>query len=291
MTQKPVSGTPIVIFSIPLISREKAHNWSQVCVNLSRTVETLRRQNNPGWKAVICCQSEPDGIAFDDQILFLPFNDQVEGNDNSRKRRAITDYCRKTQTGDVYLFKLDADDFAHPGLVDHMIQTRDPAGYLIDRGYMFDTASQRIAPLNRATNEAVRKQEGIWGLSQVPRRLNNAFRRVTGRNFANFPPRLSKMRSFGSTCGSCVAWRYHCGGTDHSDIAVPNVDHRLLLPANEDGLLRLHPVPFNAMIYVVGHGENIQEAKGRLPYKLRYIDQFALPPQEARQVLTEFGLG
>lgn len=290
MTQEPISDTPTVIFSIPLISRENARDWSQACANLKQTVDTLRRQTNPNWKAVICCQSQPDGITFDDQVQYLPFQEQVEGNDNHKKRRTITRYCNETHSGDVYLFKLDADDFVHPALVDHMIKTRDPQGYLIDRGYMFDTASHRIAPLNRAPTEAIRAQEGPLGLALIPRRLNDLFRRATGRNLAKFPPRLSKMRSFGSACGSCVAWRYRCGGFDHQNVTMPEVDHRLVLPANEDGLMHLHPVPFNALVYVVGHGENIQEQKGRLPYKIRYIDEFALPQPEAQQVLAEFGV-
>ncbi len=290
MAQEPISGTPVVIFAIPLIARDKAHDWAQVCANLKRTIGTLQRQTNPNWKAVICSQSKPDGITFDDQVRFLPFSEQIDGNDSTRKRREIANHCQSTETGDVYLFKLDADDFAHPALVEHLIETRATEGYLIDRGYMFDTASHRIAPLNRATKEAIRAQEGPLGLAMIPRRLNDLFRRVTGRNLAKFPPRLSKMRSFGSTCGSCVAWRYRCGDKDQANIIMPEIDHRLILPANQDGLMRLHPVPFNAMVYVVGHGENIQQTKGRLPYKIRYIDEFALPPHQAQQVLGEFGV-
>jgi len=290
MTQTPISGNPIVVFSIPLISREKARDWAQVCANLSLTVDTLRRQNNPNWKAVICCQSEPDGISFDDQVLFLPFNEHVEGNDNSLKRGAIAEFCRKTQTGDVYLFKLDADDFVHPKLVDYMVKTRDQSGYLIDRGFMYNVASGTLAPLHRADKDAVRRQEGPLGLAQVPRRLDKAVRRLTGRGFATFPPRLSKMRSFDSSCGSCVAWRYRFDAQNQNFPRWPDIDHRLIRPANEEGLMHLNPVPFHAMMYVVGHGENIQEAKGRLHYKTRYIDAFELPQTETQQVLTSFGI-
>lgn len=291
MTQKPISGDPIVVFSIPVISRDKARDWAQVCANLGHTVETLRRQNNPDWKAVICCQSEPDGISFDDQVLFLPFTDRVEGNDNGLKRRAITEFCRETQSGDVYLFKLDADDFVHSKLVDYMVTTRDPSGYLIDRGYMYNAASGAIAPLHRADKDAVRRQEGPLGLAQVPRRLDNVVRKLTGRGFANFPPRLSKMRSFDSSCGSCVAWRYRFDDETRTAPGTPDLDHRLIRPANEEGLMHLNPVPFHAVIYVIGHGENIQEAKGRLHHKTRYIDAFELSQKETRQVLSDFGIG
>ncbi|MEX0329626.1 MAG: glycosyltransferase family A protein [Ruegeria sp.] len=290
MTPNPISGTPTVVFSIPLISEEKAGDWEQVCANLAKTVETLRRQTNPHWKAIICSQTKPEGVCFDNQVLFLPFAEKVEGNDKRFKRRLVAGHCLKAETGDIYLFNLDADDFAHPELVDYMVETRDPSGYLVERGYMYDIAARTIAPLHRAQKEAVDQQERLFGLFLVPWRLNYAFRRLTGRNLATVTPRLSKMRSFGSTCGSCVAWRLDCSGGDKDAQIVPQINHRLIRHANEDGLMNLDPVPFSAMMYVVGHGENDQDLIGRLHHKTRYIDEFKLSESETRQVLRTFGV-
>lgn len=291
MTKEPIAGTPKVVFSIPLISRENARNWPQVCANLRATINVLRKQNNPNWSAVICSQSKPDGIAFDDQVQFLPFEEAVIGNDRPPKRRAIAALCQRSNVGDVYIFHLDADDYVHPDLVDYMFKTRDPSGYLVDRGYMYDIASGKLAPLQFADPTDVQKQEGPFGLGVLPYRLDAALRRLTGKGLPNLPPRLSKMTSFDSRCGSCVAWRFRCNGQEPDPCVLPDIRHRHIRLANDEGLMQLNPVPFNAMIYVIGHGENIQEAKGRLHFKTRYIDQFNLPEQERQRVLTTFGAG
>ena len=291
MVRNPISGTPNVVFAIPLISKERAHNWDQVCTNLSETIETLRRQTNPNWQAVICCQSEPDGIAFDDQVVFLPFTEPVDGKDNKQKRQAIARHCSKVMSCDAYFFVLDADDYVHPDLVGYMVKTRSPSGYLIDRGYLFDISIGKLAPLNLADRKDIRAQQGALRLGRIPIRLDHTLRKLTGRGFRKQTPRLWKMKSFDSSCGSCVAWRYRFDPDHPNPPEIPGFDHRLIRPANEDGLMQLHHVPFNAVVYVVGHGENLQKVKGRLHLKSRYIEEFKLPEHETRQILATFGVG
>ncbi len=290
MTCDPVAVNPTVVFSIPLIARHRARDWSQVCENLGQTIETLRRQTNPNWMAVVCGQTQPDGIDFDDQVIFLRFTKPAPGIDKGEKRRSITEFCSQILSGDAYLFCLDADDLTHPKLVDYMVETRDPSGYLIDKGFMYNTTTGETAPLHRADKDAIRKQEGPFGFALVPRRLDNVFRKLTGRGFANFPPRLSKLKSFDSTCGSCVAWRCQFGQTKLDVPVLPELSHRLIGLSNRNDLMQLNYVPFHAMMYVIGHGENLQEAKGRLRYKTRYIDEFKMTQRDTQQALAEFGI-
>ncbi|MES0824239.1 glycosyltransferase family A protein [Ruegeria sp. SCP11] len=290
MTRDPVDEAPEVIFSIPLISKEKANNWSKVCSNLTKTVESLRRQTSPNWKAVICCQSKPDGIEFDDKVTFLPFTRMLERTDKAPKRKAIFEFCRDSFSGDKYLFYLDADDLAHPTLVEYILDTRDPSGYLVDRGFLYDTVAGKLAPLYRPTPDVLQKQKKKIRWTRQLIRLRNIGRRLTGREAIEYPARLARMRSFDSKCGSCVAWRYRCGGNRENSPDVPEFSHSFVRPASEEGLVNLHKISFEAMIYVVGHGENLEELVGGVQRKLEYADEFGLPEREAKKVLHTFGL-
>ncbi len=50
---QPPADKVVVRFIIPLISRTKAKDWEVVCRNLAQTLDALRRQTSPHWRATV----------------------------------------------------------------------------------------------------------------------------------------------------------------------------------------------------------------------------------------------
>ncbi len=65
-----------------------------------------------------------------------------------------------------------------------------------------------------------------------------------------------------------MAWRYRCGGTRENSPDVPEFNHSFVRPASEEGLVNLPKISFEAMIYAVGRGENVEEFVGGVQRKL-----------------------
>ncbi|MFD1342479.1 glycosyltransferase family A protein [Litorisediminicola beolgyonensis] len=259
---RPPSDTPEVVFVIPLISKARAHDWARVCRTLADTLASLRAQTSPAWRALVCCQDRPEGIAFDDTVSFLPFErpDEVSPEtvtkfDNHAKKTQMILHLAKTHGGDGYLFQLDADDMLHPELVAHMVGDNNGAGYLIPKGYMMHAETRALAYLG-------------------PKRLRYPF-----------------ANRFDRECGSSSAIRFDFRDGDaclepirkrgkHKEIA----DHMAAYG------FEMTEVPFPAALYVIGHGENMRQRRGKMGAKERYLRRNRLSKGDDRAARAAFGL-
>ncbi|KAA9008913.1 glycosyltransferase family 2 protein [Histidinibacterium aquaticum] len=103
-----------------------------------------------------------------------------------------------------------------------------------------------------------------------------------------FPPE----RPFHKTCGSSAAV--------YADFREHRLDARLLYEHRshtqvagicEDWGRPLEPIPFAAGLYMVGHGENMIERRGKLEQRLGYLDANEITdPAEREEILRAFGL-
>lgn len=256
------STAPDVIFTTPLISKNRAFDWGVICANLAATVGSLRNQTSPDWRMVICGQDQPEGITFDDQVRFLPYDvadTETDKNaltfDKWHKIKHMTAHLADTETGDGYLFQLDADDILHPALVAHITADNNGQGYYITRGYMADLATRDIGYLG-------------------PRSL-----------------RYPLAKPFNRECGSCVAARFDF--RDGPAFKKP-LNARGKHKDMHDNLgaygFTLDPIPFAAGIYVVNHGENIRLRRGKMDAKISYLKRNRLSRTRSRDVIAAFHL-
>ena len=261
-TVEPPSDRPLVHFAIPLISRARADDWDRVCSNLAVTLTSLRRQSHPDWRAVVCCQDQPGGVSFDDQVQFVPFDTADVVTQATRvkfdkvdKLHRIKRFIAETRT-DGYLFNLDADDILHPKLVAHIVETNNGRGYYIDKGYMYDTHSGDLAPL-------------------VP----GPFGQMGGK------------RAFYRECGSSSAFRIDFRRSDACLDLINNAGAHKRAPMNMAAMgFAMDPVPFPAAIYAVNHGQNVRQIRGKLGQKMQYLARHKMPAQDAARVLDQFGM-
>ena len=256
------SGDPVVVFLIPLISRARARDWALVTRLLQGTLRSLRTQSDPRWHALVCGQDQPDGIENDTHLTFLPYSTPDEDTDSAthfdkwHKRRALIDHLVKRFAGrDGYSFSLDADDLLHPDLVLHIVSDNNGGGYYGETGYMMDYQSGNLA----------------WC---GPRSLRRPF-----------------AKPFLRHCGSSAAIRFDFRSTTEGDWMLRRPGHHRLLPETMavQGLT-VTPFPFPAGIYVVNHGDNIRNRRGKMDEKLTYLRQNALDQKETAAVRDIFSL-
>lgn len=243
---------------IPLIARARATDWARVSANLAATLASLERQTSDAWTVTVCGQDRPEGIAFDgDRLRFLPFPipPLAVNSDKPRKLRFLVRDAAKGPARDGYIFPLDGDDLLHPSLLAHVVRDNNGHGYLMDRGYLISLSDGLVAP---AMDPA-----------------------LTGRNTT--PLHLQ--------CGSTSILRFDLRRGRGAAIPVlARGKHREVPDRMARFGQHLRPVPFPAVLYNVGHGENLQTIRGYGARKIAYLRKHAIPDPGFEDVCTEFGL-
>lgn len=231
-----------VVFAIPLVGPGAVGDWEQVCALLNRTLESFRRQSVATWRAVICCQTRPP-LPEDARITHLPFDDPTPGNDKWRKLAALSDHLSARADVPALVMTFDADDLAAPMLVETLL--RHPRGALLTHGHVFDAGHERLA---LARPQSLR-QPGA--------------------------------KAFWKLCGSCAAlpvdpaqgsagaqWAFLREMSQHEHRMIP------YLAALAGGPLDRIDEPL--ALYLLNHGENFGARRGRVSFKTRFVQRFAL---------------
>lgn len=250
----PPSDNPIVTFATPIFEKRRAPNWDVVIRNLKISINAVRAQRNPNWRMIICSQDVPEGIDFDDRVIFLKYPIKHHGrSDQLSKTRHIARFIARQYSDDGYVFFLDGDDIPHPDLVDFIVNDNNGQGYYIDKGYSADLDVGVI--LERTDHEG-------------------------------------KLKPFYLYCGSCNAVRFDARYDKSNVLHVALRDNHMSTiedMKNRVGL-KLTSIPFPAMIYAVCHGTSMQDLRGRRGDYLDLPGVRKIDDQHARMIFSEFGL-
>lgn len=252
---RPAAAGLRVVFAIPLIGKARAGDWDQVCANLAATLAALRRQSDPRWEAIVCGQDRPDIAAMGDpRIAFLPFPPRADYDKGSKLARLRAEVAGRPDAAG-YFFILDADDLVHPGLVAHFLTDDNRNGYLIDRGYMLDSAGFEIAVLQPADRD--------------------------------YPAATEFYRN----CGSSSALWFDTGsGADMASLFAARMNHRKVAEHLRPYGVRVARVPFHAAIYVMNHGENMRARRGLMAGKMKHFDLNPVrDPARRAEIAETFG--
>ena len=232
----PASDDPFVFFAVPLVSKRRSGDWEVVQRNLARTLASFRQQSSNAWQAVVCGQNRPEQIEFDEQVQFLPYAGSDKFYDKGDKRVALLRHIARNADRDGYYMQVDADDLLHPDFVSYVRSDNNGRGYSIDRGYMADLSAGLMAELEPG------------------------------------------KKPFNQFCGSSSAVRvdFRPGARGSRKLlmklkAHSKVDARMALHG-----MPLAKVPFHAAIYLVNHGENMQERRGQLGGKIAFLEDNAI---------------
>lgn len=241
-----IDAAPRFYFGIPLRSRRSSLDWTLVCRNLSRTLDSLRRQTSQAFGVLIACHDIPEVDTTGLHVEFVvadfdppPAIDDAgnPGNDKAAKKRLLGLAMKSRMGAESYYMHLDADDLVHPSLVASTLDDDNRRGYLIERGYMFDCASGRAGRMDTTLSE-------FW------RHCGSCA--VVHFTDVDMPARFGDNRC------------YFTQFKKHSEYAQIASEHgRPLSP---------YPEPMAA--YLVNHGENdVSAYRGKLGIKSKYVER------------------
>lgn len=141
----------IVTFAIPLISRVAARDWAVVQHQLNATIGSIYNQTDPNFRIVIACSDLPElTVPTDERLTTIRCEPRRQINRDS----FVSDSVGKTfeiarrqrGLGPCYFMFTDADDLVSNRLVEYIRADRNPNGYVVDRGYLFDAARGYLSP-------------------------------------------------------------------------------------------------------------------------------------------------
>lgn len=240
-TGRTVPKARAVTFLIPLVGPHHVNDWQAVEARLAQTLASFSEQDNPNWRAVICCQEQP-GLPKDTRLSWLPFDDPEPGNDKWRKLAALCDHLARTAQDPGYVMSFDADDLLRQGSVAEMLSRQATGGYLVQSGLVRDHTTGAVALADRPSlDQPLRKP--FWKL-----------------------------------CGSCAALHHDPALPESAAFmrAMTQHEHRMFPYLARLAGQRLTPFRTPAVLYIVNHGENFGARRGRVGFKTRFVERFRI---------------
>lgn len=232
------TGHGKVVFSISLIDRSRSKDWESVCINLYRTLLSIKNQTDPNWLVFVCGGDKPELFPKDERIIFLkhdkdrfPHVYEIEPGtgDKAEKRLQIISYMESEYQNDGYFFPIDADDIISARLVEWVRSGPWRDGFMIERGLKLDLKTMGIEELG---------PRGISG---------------------------QRMTPMWSTCGTGTAVYFDL--RPRSPLGMAFVRASLLQNHRRSPILAtlagcdIRALPFHAGVYLVNHGANITNWK------------------------------
>ena len=249
---------PTSIFLIPLVGPHHVGDWQAVCLRLTATLRSFIAQTDPNWRVLICGQTSPD-LPDDARITFVPFTEAIEGNDKWAKLRQLCETLPTLGIAQGYAMTFDADDLAHPALVEEMHTRRAAGGYLMSQGYVFDVGNNRIA-LAAPASAAQPLSKPFWKL-----------------------------------CGSCAALAFDFTSDPDAETArireSTQHEHRMFPYLAKLAGRPLSPLSGPKALYLLNHGENFGARRGRVSFKQRFAERFEVTdPETLARIRQDFAL-
>ena len=254
--RKAAPPAPEVVFLIPLVGRHHVGDWSVVEERLAATLSSFAAQTDRRWRALICGQDAPalpPALQDDPRITFLPFTEEVEGNDKWRKLAALCRALPEHGPADGYAMPFDADDLLAKAAVAEMLTRGSPGGYLVTQGWLMD-AGHRHFGRARPQSLSAPGQKAFWKL-----------------------------------CGSCAAFRCDRSEGDAALLeAITAHEHRMFPHLAALAGRPLAPLREPAALYIVNHGENFGVRRGRVGFKTRFVERFPAGAEEVARIEEDF---
>ncbi|NVO27337.1 hypothetical protein HJ526_07910 [Donghicola sp. C2-DW-16] len=249
---------PVSVFLIPLVGPHHVGDWAAVCARLNATLRSFIAQTDTNWRVLICGQASPD-LPDDPRITFVPFTTPVEGNDKWLKLCQLADTIPTLGIAQGYAMSFDADDLAHPTLVQEMHDRRSAGGYLMTQGYVYDVGNNRIALAQPAS------------------------------------PAQPLCKPFWKLCGSCAALAFDL--TDQPEAEIARIaestqhEHRMFPYLAQLAGRPLTPLSGPEALYLLNHGENFGARRGRVSFKQRFAERFQITDAATlTQIRQDFAL-
>jgi hypothetical protein len=225
MDTNPSAATTMLVFVVPLKSRQVAISWHQVCLLLERTLRSICQQNSQRFRVIVVGNERPEINFTHPNIHYVTVDLPLPGvghkkKDIDRAKKVLTGFYYARQFDPDYVMAVDADDCVHRDLAGFVVRSAECNGWYIDRGYVYEENRRFI------------------------------YQRKSG---------------FHRWCGSCYIVNYQrhpmpAAANDYrSSLLDYYREHReIVAQASRQGR-SLASLPFSGVAYIVGNGENIYQ--------------------------------
>lgn len=215
----------MLVFVIPLKSTRVADSWTLTCRLLERTLRSICQQRSQEFEIIVVGNEQPR-IAFDHpRIHYVTVDLPLPGaghknKDLDRVKKVLTGFYHAKRFDADYVMAMDADDLVHRDLSTYVASRREGNGWYVKSGYVYEEDRRFI----------------YW-----------------------------RRSGFERWCGSSHIFNYHrhpmpVAPDDYRESLIEYYkNHRDILATTTREGRSLNPLPFPAVTYTVGNGENIYQ--------------------------------
>lgn len=140
----------MLVFIIPLRSKQVAKSWETVSSLLERTLQSVHNQTSSEFRVVVVCHERPTLKNSYSHLEYVEV-DFPPPSTTTREAKHI-DQCRKIWTGfrhtcqdpNTFFMPLDSDDCVSNRLAQFVQENSDCNGWFFNTGYQYREGSKRI---------------------------------------------------------------------------------------------------------------------------------------------------
>lgn len=214
----------MLVFVIPLKSKQVARSWDRICQLLDRSIKAICNQTSPEYRAIVVCHEKPH-IEFEHphvtylEVDFLPPGEPTYEKKNTDKgRKILRGLTYAKQYNPSHAMIVDSDDCVSKHLAEWVAQHPHSNGWFIDRGYKYQDSNQLI---------------------------------------------YLKRKDFYTMCGTCNIIRFDLWGLPESaeynrgyGYYKKYIDHAKMKNILAEQGKSIEPLPFAGAVYIIETGEN-----------------------------------
>jgi hypothetical protein len=150
----------MIIFIIPLISKQVSSNWDLTTKLLQGTLDSIANQSDQNFKVIISCHEIPnvqlkqnsERLSFL-QMEYAPLEELNRSSGMHDKGIKCCHALKSLENCDFsYCMVVDADDRLHKNLVSFLNSEQNVDGWIIDKGYQVDYYSSRCLENDKLSN-------------------------------------------------------------------------------------------------------------------------------------------
>lgn len=146
----------MIIFALPLRSKESSKNWDVVLHNFHRTIRSIFNQTDPDFRCIVACNQKPEmDREYDERLEFLelpympvPGSWLEMARDKFWKLTMITVRAREIleqqehpEKG-IYIMPVDADDLLHRRIAEYCRKFPNEHGFVSKDGYVWNNGKK-----------------------------------------------------------------------------------------------------------------------------------------------------
>ncbi len=257
----------MLIFIIPLKSKEVAKSWVNTCQLLERSLRSICSQTDPRFKVIVVCNTKPElqfqhpSIDYIEVDFTIPHS--LLEKDLDKGKKVIRGLLHAHQFSPQHVMVVDADDCISCHLTQYVNQHPNSSGWVLNNGYVYQENSRFI----------YYRKSHFYSWCGTCNIMRFDLCPLPDRDGESYPEELA----------------FYYSGKNHA-----NIKSQL----KEKGY-SIEALPFVGAVYTIGNGENIYQTgfsrihnanRGRTLFLLKELLKFRLLTASIRQEFSLYKL-